>query len=67
MQHIVLRQEQKIISYKEYELKNLYITKNNIAKEIEKFEKNYLDLENIVDSKYQYIFAKLSLHYCVES
>ena len=67
MQRVVFRQEQKIMSYKKYEFKNLYIIESDIAKKIKKFEKNCLDFENVVNLKYQYVFAKLSLYYCVES
>ncbi len=65
MRRIVLRQEQKLMQYGEHKLRNLSVSEQEIASQMKKFEKNCLDLYNIVNLEFKYVFALLSLQFIV--
>ena len=65
MWRIVLRQEQKLMQYDKHKLRNLNVSEQEIASQMKKFEKNCLDLYNVVNLKFKYVFTLLSLQFIV--
>ncbi len=53
------------MQYNEHKLRSLDVSEQKIAFQMKKFEKNYLDLYNAMNSKFKYVFALLSLQFIV--
>jgi len=53
------------MQYNKYKLRNLSISEQEIAFQMKKFKKNYLDLYNIVNLEFKYMFALLLLQFIV--
>jgi len=49
------------MQYNEHKLRNLSVSEQKIASQMKKFEKNCLDLYNVVNLKFKYVLALLSL------
>ncbi len=65
MRYIVLRQKQKLMQYGKHKLRSLNVSEQEIAFQIKKFEKNCLNLYNVVNSKFEYVLALLSLQFTI--
>jgi len=53
------------MQYGEHKLRSLGVSEQEIAFQMKKFEKNCLDLYNVVDLEFEYVFALLSLQFIV--
>jgi len=53
------------MQYNKYKLRNLNINEQKIVSQIQKFEKNCLDLYNIVNLKFKYMLTFLLLQFIV--
>ncbi len=65
MRCVVLRQKQKLMQYGEHKLRSLNVNEQEIAFQMKKFEKNCLNLYNVVNLEFEYMFALLSLQFIV--
>jgi len=54
------------MQYNKHKLRNLNISKQEIASQIKKFEKNCLNLYNVINLKFRYVFALLLLQFIVK-
>jgi len=53
------------MQYNKHKLRNLSVDEQEIAFQIKKFEKNYLDLYNVVNLEFKYIFTLLLLQFTI--
>jgi len=66
MRCVVLRQKQKLMQYNKYKLRSLDISEQEIASQIKKFEKNCLNLYNVINLEFEYVLALLLLQLIVK-
>ena len=65
MRRIVLKQKQKLMQYDEHKLRSLSVSEQEIAFQMKKLKKNCLNLYNVVNLRFEYVFALLSLQFIV--
>ncbi len=53
------------MQYNEHKLKSLNVSEQEIASQIKKFEKNCLNLYNVINLEFNYLLALLSLQFIV--
>ncbi len=53
------------MQYNKHKLRNLDVSEQEIASQMKKFEKNCLDLYNVVNLEFKYVLALLSLQFIV--
>jgi hypothetical protein len=53
------------MQYNEHKLRSLNVSEQEIASQMKKFEKNYLNLYNAINLEFKYVFALLSLQFIV--